>query len=112
MILKKIIKSDLLIHKKKFIIMNPLFIDVDEILNEIFHERRWINDYNARIGDIEKSINEKLDRWSRIMIILSSSELFIDVDRISKEIINLSAFLGDLFPKVVYFSISINFDFL
>jgi hypothetical protein len=46
------------------------------------------------------------------MIILSSSELFIDVDRISKEIINLSAFLGDLFPKVVYFSISINFDFL
>ena len=82
--------------------MNPLLIDVDEILKEILNERRWINDYNARIGDIEKNINDGLNRWSRIMIILSSSELFVDVDRISNEIINLKAFLRDLFPKVVF----------
>jgi hypothetical protein len=79
--------------------MNQLVIDVEEILSEIYNERHW-KDTDAKKSEIESSINEGLNRWVRYMIILSNSEQFKDVEKISSEIIDLKGYLNDLFPKV------------
>ena len=88
--------------------MNSLLINVEDILSEIASEFHWKNAVNLKINEVEKSINNGIARWTRLMIILSSSELFADVDRISNEIINLKAYLKDLFPKVSPLSLSLS----
>ena len=83
--------------------MNPLLIDVDEIINEILYERRWKYDMKiekVNLAEIEKSLHQGISRWTRLMVILSSSELFTDVERIADAIISLKAYLNDLFSKV------------
>ncbi len=79
--------------------MQQIIIDIESILFEIYNER-YLKDLPT--SDIEINLNESLSRWSKLMIILSNSERYDDVDKISNEIIELKKYLEDVFPKVYF----------
>lgn len=89
--------------------MDSIFLNIDEIFSEIKLSYHWKDKYIIdNKQHFDSFIRDALDRWSRLMIALSSSKNFDIVDDISSELKKLRIHLKDIFPKVnFYFSIII-----